>query len=358
MTRYEESGVDLELGERCSQVMYEAAVATFKSRAGRFGEPKLERGGFSGPIYIQELRDTYILKNSDGVGTKVEVAQLMGKHDTVAYDLLAMVCDDAAAMGAEPFAVTDTLNVKRLRLELVEQLASGLVKAAEAARVAVVGGEIAARGDQLNTEYIWDADCAAVLEQGKGPKRDAIKPGDRIMALRSAGFRSNGFSLIRKILEERFGERWVDRPYDSKLSWGEVALTPSLIYTPLLVDLFGGYGEEPRAEIKGAAHITGGGVPENLPRILPQGLGAYIDLEPHPPMLRLQELGGVDDREAYRVWNMGAGMVLITNDDKVFELARAHGIEAREVGEVLAEPVIRIRNRGYFQEPKELVYER
>ena len=357
MASYKESGVDLELGERCSRVMYEAAVATFKSRAGRFGEPKPERGGFSGPIYIQELKDAYILKNSDGVGTKVEIAQLMDKHDTLAYDLLAMVCDDAAAMGAEPFAVTDTLNVRRLRLELVEQLASGLVGAAQAARVAVVGGEIAELGDQLNTEYIWDADCLAVLEQGKGPKRDAIKPGDRIVALRSAGFRSNGFSLIRRILKGKFGERWVDRPYDSKLSWGEVALTPSLIYTPLLVDLFGGYHEEPRAEVKGAAHITGGGVPGNLPRVLPQGLGAYIDLEPHEPMLRLQEFGCCDDREAYRVWNMGAGVLLITNDDQVFALAEEYGIEAREVGEVTREPVIRIKNRGYFGEPKELVYE-
>ena len=356
--RYRESGVDLELGERCSRVMYEAAVATFANRKGRFGEPLIERGGFSGPVYIQELKDAYILKNSDGVGTKVEIAQLMDKHDTVACDLLAMVCDDAAAMGAEPFAVTDTLNVRRLCLELVEQLASGLVRAAQAARVAVVGGEIAELGEQLNTEYIWDADCLAVLEQGKGPKRDAIKPGDRIVALRSAGFRSNGFSLLRRILKGKFGPRWVDRPYDSKLSWGEVALTPSLIYTPLLVDLFGGYHEEPRAAVKGAAHITGGGVPGNLRRVLPQGLGAYIDLEPHEPMLHLQELGRVDDREAYRVWNMGAGVLLIANDDRVFALAEEYGIEAQKVGEVTGKPVIRIRNRGYFGEPKELIYER
>jgi len=356
--RYKESGVDLELGERCSLLMYEAAVATFKTRAGRFGEPLPARGGFSGPIYIRELREAYILKNSDGVGTKAAVAQLLKRHDTIAYDLLAMVCDDAAAMGAEPFAVTDTLNVKRLRLELIEELAAGLVRAAAAARVAVVGGEIAELGDQLNTEYIWDADCLALLERGKGPRREAIRPGDRIVALRSSGFRSNGFSLIRHVLEKEFGPRWVERPYDSRRSWGEVVLTPSLIYTPLLVDLFGGVGEEPRAAVKGAAHITGGGIPGNLPRVLPQGLGAYVDIEPHEPMLRLQELGEVEDREAYRVWNMGAGFLLITNDDRVLELAEGHGIAAQVVGEVIGEPLIRIRNRGRFGEPEELVYGR
>ena len=356
MVTYREAGVDLDLSERCSRILYEAARQTFAHRKGRFGEPSVEYEGFSGPIYVPELRDAFLLKNSDGVGTKVEVAEKLKKHDTIAFDLLAMVCDDAAAMGAEPFAVTNTLNVRSLDVDVIEQLARGLVEAAKQARVAVVGGELAVLGERVQGEYIWDADCLAVLERSKALRREAIKPGDRIVGLRERGFRSNGFSLIRKVLEKRFGPDWVHAPYDPTKTWGEVALTPSLIYTPVLVDAVGPYGETPRAEITGIAHITGGGIPGNLPRCLPPGLGAYLNVEPPEPMLRLQELGSVPDEEAYRVWNMGVGMLLVTNDDTIFEIARAHGVEAVDAGEVIPEPKIVLENRGAFRKEKELVY--
>jgi phosphoribosylformylglycinamidine cyclo-ligase len=357
MAPYRESGVDLDLSGRCSRVLYEAALQTFADRKGRFGEPCVEYGGFSGPVYIPELEDAYLLKNSDGVGTKVEVAEKLGKHDTIAFDLLAMVCDDAAAMGAEPFAVTNTLNVRELNVRIIGQLARGLAEAAGRARVAVVGGELAVLGKRIEGEYIWDADCLAVLERSKAFRKDSIDPGDRIVGLREKGFRSNGFSLIRVILEERYGPDWVHAPYDAKRTWGEVALTPSVIYTPILVDAVGAYGEPPKAKIDGAAHITGGGIPGNLPRCLPKGLGARVSVEPLEPMVRLQELGDVGDREAYRVWNMGVGMLFITNDDHLFEIAHEHGVEACEVGEVIDEPKIIIENRGAFRRGKELVYE-
>ncbi len=356
MTTYRDAGVDLTLSERCSRMLYEAARKTFANRRGRFGEPSGEFEGFSGPIYVPELRDAFLLKNSDGVGTKVEVAETLRKHDTIAFDLLAMVCDDAVAMGAEPFAVTNTLNVRSLNIDVIEQLARGLVKAARRARIAVVGGELAVLGDRVRGEYLWDADCLAVLERSKAFRRGEIQPGDRIVGLKERGFRSNGFSLLRKILGEHLGLGWAGVPYDPRRSWGEVALTPSVIYTPLVVDAVGAYGEPPRAEVKGAAHITGGGIPGNLPRCLPPGLGAYVDVEPLEPMLRLQELGDVPDEEAYRVWNMGVGMLLVTNDDAIFEIVREHGVEALEAGEVIPEPKIVLKNRGAFRKEKELIY--
>ncbi len=362
MVTYRDAGVDLSLSERCSRVLYEAARRTFANRQGRFGEPRAEYEAFSGALYVPELKDALLLKNSDGVGTKVEVAEKLGKHDTIAFDLLAMVCDDAAAMGAEPVAVTNTLNVRALdaeTVEAVEQLARGLVEAAEQARVAVVGGELAVLGERVRGLYIWDADALAVLERSKAFRKDAIRPGDRLVALKERGFRSNGFSLIRKVLRERFGPDWAQKPYDSRTTWGEVALTPSIIYTPLLVEAVGPYGEPPKVAIKGVAHVTGGGIPGNLPRCLPPGLGARVDVEPLEPMLRLQELGAVPDEEAYRVWNMGVGMLLVTNDDAIFELARAHGVEAVEAGEVIPEPKIVIENRGAFRsrsEKEALVY--
>lgn len=356
MTTYKQAGVDRDLQDRCAEIFYEAAVKTFQNRKGRFGEPLICRGGFSGPIYIKELKDAYLLKNSDDVGTKIEVAELMGKHDTIAFDLLAMVCDDAAVMGAEPFALTNSLNASKLDLGVIEQLASGLVKAAERARVAVVGGNVAVL-DRVQGLYLWDADVIAVLERKKELKKEAIRPGDKIIGLREQGFRSNGFTLIRKILRERYGPHWVDKPYDAQRSWGEVALTPSIIYTPILVEAVGAYGENGRAAIKGAAHITGGGIPGNLPRCLPKGLGAHVSVKPLEPMIHLQELGQVDDREAYQVWNMGVGMMIITNDEKIFELAREYQVEALEVGEVIPEPKVIIENRGFFQKERELVYE-
>ncbi len=357
MTTYKQAGVDSDLKDRCSEIFYEAAIKTFGNRKGRFGEPQIAKGGFSGPVYIPELTDAYLLKNSDGVGTKVEVAELMAKHDTIAFDLLAMVCDDAAVMGAEPFALTNTLNVSRLDLHTIEQLADGLIQAAQRARVAVVGGEIAVLSDALRIEHLWDADVVAILERKKTLKKETIQPGDKIIGLCEHGFRSNGFTLIRKILREQFGPNWAHQPYDHKRTWGEVVLTPSVIYTPVLVDAVGPYGQNGQAKIKGAAHITGGGIPGNLPRCLPEGLGACIDVEPLEPMLKLQELGHVEDREAYRVWNMGVGMLIVTNDEKIFEIAQEHAVEAIEAGEVIDEPKIVIRNRGFFQKERELVYE-
>jgi len=357
MTTYGDAGVDLELSDLCSKIMYEASLETFQNRDCRFGEPVIQSGGFSGPIYVPELDDAFILKNSDGVGTKVEIAEKLGDHTTMAFDLIAMVVDDAAAMGAEAFAITDTLNVSELKLETIVQLAAGLTHAARRARIAVVGGEIAVLGNRINGEYVWDADGIAVLERSKQIDTSHIEPGDKIYALLEQGFRSNGFSLIRKILTKCFGEDWVNAPYHNELSWGEAVLTPSIIYTPIIVDAVGGYGEMPRVPIKGISHITGGGIPGNLARILPKGLGAHVDVEPIPPMLKLQELGEVPDEEAYRVWNMGAGMLLVCDDEEIVEIAEEYHVEAVEVGEVTDSKVITIKNNGFYKEKAELVYE-
>ena len=357
MTTYRDAGVDLDLSDLCSKIMYEASLQTFDNRDCRFGEPVIESGGFAGPIYIPELDDAYLLKNSDGVGTKVEIAEMMNNHTTMAFDLLAMICDDAAAMGAETFAITDTLNVSDLNLETIIQLAQGLVVAAHRARVAVVGGEIAVLGDRINGQYVWDADGNAILERRKIINKDLIEPGDKIYALLEQGFRSNGFSLIRRILSESLGPDWIDKPYHDELTWGEVAITPSIIYTPIIVDAMGAYGEDISCEIKGIAHVTGGGIPGNLNRALPKGLGAVLDVEPIPPMLKLQEMGNVQDDEAYRAWNMGAGMILICNDEKIIEIAESHDVDAVEVGEVTAKAEIVIKNNGFYKNEAELIYE-
>lgn len=358
MTTYKESGVDIKLGNKCSQVMYEACKKTFANREGKLGEPIDMPGGFSGPIYIEDLKDAVLLKNSDGVGTKVTIAHGSDKHDTIGFDLLAMVCDDAACLGAEPIAVTNTLNVNSLSLGLIEELAKGLVDAAQVAQVAVVGGEIAELGKKISSGYLWDADVVSIMDRKKWAKAGEIKPGDLIVGVTSDGFRSNGFSLIRRVLHDNLGSNWVNKKFSTRLRWGDITLKPSRIYTPFLVDCFGTYGEPPSVKIMKAAHITGGGIPDNLSRVLPPGLGAEIKPpKPHQPMLILQEMGKISDREAYRTWNMGVGLCIVTNDKTVLKKAAQHNLSAHIMGEVTNRPQIEIMNKGYWQTKGELYYE-
>lgn len=357
MTTYKDSGVDQELKDKCSAIMYEAAIKTFENRKGRFGKPETARADFTGPVYISELKDAYIVKNSDGVGSKPEITERMDKYDTIAFDLFAMVCDDAVTAGAEPFAVTNTLNVRHHDLRITEQLANGMLEAARVARVAVVGGEIAELGDQLTCSYTWDADVIGLVEMHKRLtlKRD-IQVGDRIVGFQHIGFRCNGYTLLRKVLAETFGKEWHKQPYDRQHTWGEIALIPSQIYTPVIVDAVGAYKEPAKVKIKGVAHITSGGIPGNLPRILPPKLGASVSVKPYEPMLALQEMGNVPDREAYMVWNMGVGMLVITNDDAIFELAKLYGVKAFIAGEVIKEPRIEIENHAFFKDEATLVF--
>lgn len=357
MTTYKESGVDVELGNKCSQIMYKACQRTFINRKNRVGEPIKLAGGFSGPIRLKGVGRAILVKNSDGVGTKVDIASFMNRHHTIGFDLLAMICDDAASMGAEPIAVTNTLNVKKLSLPIVKQLARGLVEGAKVAQVAVVGGEIAELGDKINHGYIWDGDVVAISPQAKW-HHPQIKPGDHIVGIASDGFRSNGYSLIRKILSENLGPEWYRKDYNRHESWGEVTLKPSRIYTPFLVDCFGTYHQPPSVSIKKVAHITGGGLIHNLGRILPTGLGATIEpLRPHEPMLALQKMGNVPDQEAYRTWNMGVGLCIVTPDQKVLQKCATHNLRAKIIGEVRRGNRIEISNRGYFQKKSVLKYE-
>jgi len=171
-----------------------------------------------------------------------------------------------------------------------------------------------------------------------------------IVGLREQGFRSNGLSLVRRIMQNLHGENWHEANYEG-ISVAKLALHPSKIYTGAVVEMFGGYDREPKVEVHGVAHITGGGLPGKLGRILkPSTLGAQID-EPFDPsklMLYCQEQGNVPDREAYTTWNMGQGLLVITpQPDQAIEVAGAHGIQAKVIGTITTDPRVRIKNRGY-----------
>jgi len=369
---YKSSGVNIELGDDASKVLYEAAKLTWENRKGRLGEVVEIFEDFSGlrAIKIGGLpSDTFMNIGFDGVGTKMELAERLAKHYTVAYDLFAMVCDDAVVRGAEPVIVGSILDVRSLGdgdasyIDFVKQLAIGYINAARAANVAIVNGEVAELGARVKGygpfNYNWGAGVVWFARKSRLLTGYEIKEGDKLVGLREDGFRSNGLSLVRRIMGSVHGEDWHKNTWRGR-KLVELALQPSRIYSGAVVDMFGGFDGEVKAEIHGVAHITGGGIPGKLGRALkPSGLGAQLDdpFEPCELMHYCQEKGGVADEEAYKTWNMGQGMIVITpTPEDVMRIAKEHEIESRVVGEVTKETGIRIKSQGIHSKDKELLF--
>lgn len=343
------------MGDKCSALAYDAAKKTFAGRKGMFGEPVQMDGGFTGAL---DFGDFYLVQNCDGVGSKIVIAEAVGKFDTLGYDLLAMVCDDAVCVGAETIAITNTIDTNKVTEKVIGPLMDGLRKACIEQKIVVPGGEIAEM-PALVSGNTWNSSAVGIVEKKKFITGKDVAVGDKIIGLRSRGFRSNGFSLVRHVLQQKFGEKWYRKAFDKKHSWGEVVLTPSLIYSAALLELLGRYKEKRMCEIKGLAHVTGGGIPGNIVRVLGEH-GAYLDnlWSPHEPMLKLQEMGKVSDKEAYEVWNMGTGMIVISDEfDKIEKVLDTHGIQARIIGEVTKESGVRLVSQGFFKPGKQLVFE-
>ena len=343
MATYKESGVDVELGDQCSKIAYTAAMETFSGRKGMIGEPVSEEGGFTGML---DMGDYYFVQNDDSLGTKMDVAERLNKYNGLGYDLMAMVADDAICVGAEVISVTNTLEAPKFNPSEIKGLMDGLKQAAIEQKIVIPGGELAEVGDTLNGK-IWCATAVGIVEKDKVITGSDIQEGDAILALKSDGIRSNGLTLVRMILKEKFGDDWVNRDYGDGRSWGEVILTPSKIYHRAILNLIGGYKQERKFNVKGIVHNTGGGIKGNLPRLLKKkGLGAELtDLpKPHEFMLKLQELGNVSDEEAYKTWNMGVGMLMVVDSpdaDKVLEALKNEGIEAVLTGKVTSDPDVK-----------------
>lgn len=340
MATYAESGVDIKKGDLSSSIAYENAKKTFASRKGMIGEPlKDDEGGFTGAL---DMGDFYIVQNDDGIGTKMDVAERMNKFDTIGYDLVAMVADDAACAGAECISVSNTIDANKIKPEIIKEMMEGLSKACAEHKIVIPGGEIAELGSALNG-YVWNATAIGVLEKTKRITGAKIASGDVLIGLKSPGFRSNGLSLVRHILKDKFGEDWVNAKYDGDQSkgktWGEVALTPSIIYHSLIMALHGRYKEPSRVTLKGVAHITGGGIYGNFSRILKR-TNSKPDFKLPPPteeMALIQKLGKVSDDEAYRTWNMGIGMILVVDkkeQEKTLDIIKGEGYEALVVGSI------------------------
>ncbi len=362
MTTYAESGVNIEWGDDVSKILFEAAKQTWNNRKGLLGEVFNPLDDFSGlrVISVGNLpSNTVMCLGFDGIGTKVELGERLEKHDTLAYDLFAMVCDDAVVRGGEPVLVGSVLDVNALgkdessfRNEVI-QMAKGYVAAAKEARVAVINGEVAELGARVGGygkfNYNWSSGCVWFAQKERLFTGFEVKAGDSIVALQEKGFRSNGLSLARRIFKNSFGEEWHNEKWNGT-RLGELVLHPSKIYSAFVSDLFGGYAHEPLAQVHGVVHVTGGGVPGKLGRILKASqLGADLDNAFTPPevMRFAQEKGNVTDEEAYRTWNMGNGMLVISPEpETVIAEAKKNGIVAQLAGKVSSQKGIRISSKG------------
>lgn len=340
MSNEKKSGVDIDLGNRCSKRAFELSKMTFKNRQGRTGAVMMDVDGlFSNMLDFNGVR---IGIASDGIGTKIELAERTSHYQTLGFDLLAMVADDLAAGGFEPTSVSNIIDCDFLDYDIIDHLMIGLRDACDFAGVTITGGEIAELGDRMNgygdrMHFNWCSTAIGVLHNNLETPFDgkSIKKGDMIISLQSRGFRSNGFSLIRKILSGKYGEKWHDVAFDENHTYGEVLLTPSLIYSPLITRIL-----DEKLPLEAAAHITGGGIPDNLSRVLKvTGTGAVLDnLFPrHDIICSIQNLGDIDNEFAYRYWNMGNGMLLVVSpgsENDVLNLADEAGYQARIAGNV------------------------
>jgi phosphoribosylformylglycinamidine cyclo-ligase len=335
---HKKSGVDIDLGNKSSKVAYQYAVQTFPNRQGKKGSIASKTdGGFSNLIIFKDQR---IGIGSDGTGTKAELAERTGIYNSLGFDLVAMVADDLAAAGLEPTNLSNVIDVDFLDIEIIDQLMSGLKEACDFAGISITGGEIAELGNRIcgygnRMHFNWSSTAIGVLPDNMENDIDGSKitPGDIVISLKSRGFRSNGFSAIRRILENQYGPEWHLKQYDEKSKWGEKLLTPSLIYSPGITHLI-----RNNMIPKGIAHITGGGIFDNLHRVLKMtGYGATLNhlFEPLPEMKKIQEIGKVPDENAYLWWNMGNGMLLVVDKydtEKTLEMLEYKGYIAQAAG--------------------------
>lgn len=353
-TTYKDAGVDIEIGDEASKIMFEASRASWEIRKDVLGKVISESFHFGALRYVNtpEIPDLVIGLNSDGVGTKIELAERLSNHGTIAFDLFAMVCDDAAAMGAEPILITSVLDFNTVDIQIVKQLAEGMLKASKKAGVCVINGEIAELGNRVSgykgINYNWSATALWAARKSRLRKHISIKPGTNVVAIKEDGIRSNGLSLVRKIMTNTYGDNWHELIEDKEMiKW---VLLPSIIYTPLIVKIHGGYHNESIADIDGAIHVTGGGVPGKLGRALYQNkLGAKLNnlFEPPPQINTLQDLGNVSDKECYKTWNMGQGLLILCRDpEPIIELAQKMEYEARLAGEIVDGNEITLISKG------------
>ena len=330
---YESAGVSIDVGEEAVERIKADVRSTFRP------EVIGDIGGFGALFRFDPSRfeDPVLVSTTDGVGTKAMVARSAGCFDTIGMDLVAMCVDDLVCQGAEPLFFLDYIAVGRLDPDQVEQLVAGIARGCRQAGCSLVGGEMAEHPGAMEAgEFDLVGFAVGVVERARMLPRD-VTDGDVIIGLPSPGLRSNGYSLARRLMFEVAGRSLADKAFEDPHAptVGEELLRPSVIYAPAIAAL------TEAVEVHAVAHVTGGGLPGNVNRVLSGGLDAALDTGSwEPPRIfgELQRIGGVTDDEMRRVFNMGIGMVVVVPPQaahKAIEVLRTEGHRATVIGSVV-----------------------
>ena len=330
MMDYKKAGVDIEAGYKSVELMKEHVKKTMRA------EVLGGLGGFSGAFSlakIKEMEEPVLLSGTDGCGTKVKLAIIMDKHDTIGIDCVAMCVNDVACAGGEPLFFLDYIACGRNIPEKIATIVKGVAEGCKQSDAALVGGETAEHpGLMPEDEYDLAGFAVGVVERKDLITGENIKPGDVLVGIASSGVHSNGFSLVRKVFD--MTKESLDTYYDELgKTLGEALLAPTRIYVKAMKSV-----KNAGVKVKGCSHITGGGFYENIPRMLPDGICAVVKKDSYevPAIFRLmQKKGNIADEMMYNTYNMGLGMVLALDPpdvDKTLEALKAAGETAYVVG--------------------------
>ncbi|MEJ8552742.1 phosphoribosylformylglycinamidine cyclo-ligase [Tepidibacter sp. Z1-5] len=328
---YRDSGVNIDEGNKAVDIIKEKVKSTYNKNV--LGD----LGSFSGLYSIKDclsMKEPVLLSSTDGVGTKLKIAQMMDRHDTVGIDLVAMCVNDLICQGAKPLFFLDYIATGSLKSNQVEDIVSGIVEGCKDSGCALVGGETAEMpGMYKNDEYDLAGFSVGICDKENIITGEDVKEGDVLIGISSSGIHSNGFSLIRKIFLDELNwtlDRYVD---ELGKTLGEELLTPTKIYVNTVMDLISKYN------IKSIAHITGGGVIENITRVIPENLGITINKNSWKELniySLIKKLNLVEERELYRSFNMGIGLVIIVDKNDANEILECinQNEDAYIIGEV------------------------
>ena len=341
MTTYEKAGVDIQKTDR--------AVSRIVRMMKRTHDPAVIHlpRGFAGlyslggrRVFDRTYRDPVLVSCVDGAGTKIRVAAMAKKYDTIGIDTVAMNVNDLIVTGATPLFFLDYLAGGRIQEKILTQIVSGIVEGCRQSSCSLLGGETAEMpGVYSNGDYEVAGFAVGIVERRKILDGSAVRPGDDVIGLASSGLHSNGFSLVRKVVFEKRRLRVTSRVKELGGTLGDVLLTPTRIYVRSIRAVLRRY--RVKRALRAAAHITGGGIVGNLPRVLPRGCGAEIregswDVPAVFPWL--QQLGDIPRNEMYRVFNMGLGLVLVTaprHTQAILRTLRRSGEKASVVGRIV-----------------------
>lgn len=333
---YRDAGVDIDAGNELVERIKPAVKKTLRP------EVLTGLGGFGAlfQLDLERWREPLLVSGTDGVGTKLLLARLLEQHDTIGIDLVAMCVNDILTSGAEPLFFLDYFATGKLELEVAEQVIAGIAEGCLQSGCALIGGETAEMPGMYGVgDYDLAGFSVGAVERSEVLDGSRIKPGHRVLGMASSGPHSNGYSLIRKVIEVSGADlsQTITGVDGKPQPLGEALLAPTRIYVKAVLDMLRGGG------IDGLAHITGGGLTENIVRILPDGLGIHIDTQSWewPEVFQwLQREGSIQEAEMLRTFNCGIGMVMVVAADRADELMKSsqdHGIPCVDIGEVTSQ---------------------